>query len=133
MQQPNNKLIANMTSLVITQKTISKVIVPQLKRKRHISFFDGEGFEKPRPESTVTYDRINGDVLSIKSFAEERNEEQKEYKAWLENKKRIKLEKEKEKASKTAKEDLDDALSILSFIPLSMENLSIQTKNKDSN
>lgn len=123
MQNPDDKLTKQMAALTISPK-------PPKKRKRNISFFDGDCCEKPRPELTITYNRLNGDVLSIKTFQEERKEEQNEYKRLLENKKRIKLEKEKEKKSKTVKEDFDDALSILSFIPLSMENLSIQTKKQ---
>ena len=127
MQNPNDKLTKQMAALTINPKP-TIVITPPKKRKRHISFFDGDGCEKPRPEMTVTYDRLNGNILSIKTFQEERNEEEKEYNHWLEAKRQKRIKKQKEKDAKTPEQDLEEALAQLSYIPLSVNNLSNNTK-----
>ena len=67
MQPTDEKLDKQMAALTITPNP-NLVITPPKKRKRHISFFDGDGCEKPRPEMTVIYDRLNGNILSIKTL-----------------------------------------------------------------
>ena len=107
-----------MAALTITPNP-TLVITPPKKRKRHISFFDGDGCEKPRPEMTVTYDRLNGNILSIKTFDEERKAEQDEYNQWIEDKRKKRIKKE----SITPEQDLEDMLAQLSYIPLEISNL----------
>lgn len=118
MQNPNDKLTKQMAALTITPNP-TLVITPPKKRKRHISFFDGDGCEKPRPEMTVTYDRLNGNILSIKTFDEERKAEQDEYNQWIEDKRKKRIKKE----SITPEQDLEDMLAQLSYIPLEISNL----------
>ena len=127
MQDPDDKLTKQMAALTMKPNpTID--ITPPKKRKRHISFFDGDGCEKPRPEMTVTYDRLNGNILSIKTFEEERKEEQNEYDQWLQNKRQKHIKKQEEKQSKTPEQDLEDALAKLSYIPLAINNLISEPK-----
>tara|TARA_A200000113_G_C8869039_1_gene355855 strand:- start:813 stop:1184 length:372 start_codon:yes stop_codon:yes gene_type:complete len=118
MQNPNDKLTKQMAALTITPNP-TLVITPPKKRKRHISFFDGDDCEKPRPEMTVTYDRLNGNILSIKTFDEERKAEQDEYNQWIEDKRKKRIKKE----SITPEQDLEDMLTQLSYIPLEISNL----------
>ena len=127
MQNPDDKLTKQMAALTMKPNP-TIVITPPKKRKRHISFFDGDGCEKPRPEMTVTYDRLNGNILSIKTFEEERKEEQDEYNKWLEAKRQKKLKKQQEKDAKTPEQDLEEALAQLSYIPLAVNNLSTHIK-----
>ncbi|MAH20702.1 MAG: hypothetical protein CMB96_04600 [Flavobacteriaceae bacterium] len=122
MQNPDEKLDKQMAALTITPNP-TLVITPPKKRKRHISFFDGDGCEKPRPEMTVTYDRLNGNILSIKTFDEERKAEQDEYNQWLEAKRQKRIKKQQEKDAKTPEQDLEDMLAQLSYIPLDISNL----------
>ena len=118
MQPTDEKLDKQMAALTITPNP-TLVITPPKKRKRHISFFDGDGCEKPRPEMTVTYDRLNGNILSIKTFDEERKGEQDEYNQWIEDKRKKRIKKE----SITPEQDLEDMLAQLSYIPLEISNL----------
>ena len=118
MQPTDEKLDKQMAALTITPNP-TLVITPPKKRKRHISFFDGDGCEKPRPEMTVTYDRLNGNILSIKTFDEERKAEQDEYNQWIEDKRKKRIKKE----SITPEQDLEDMLAQLSYIPLEISNL----------
>lgn len=128
MQNPDDKLTKQMAALTIKPNP-TIVITPPKKRKRNISFFDGDGCEKPRPEMTVTYDRLNGNILSIKTFKEERKEEEDEYNQWVEAKRQKRIKKQKEKNAKTPEQDLEEALAQLSYIPLSVNNLSNNTKS----
>ena len=118
MQPTDEKLDKQMAALTITPNP-TLVITPPKKRKRHISFFDGDGCEKPRPEMTVIYDRLNGNILSIKTFDEERKGEQDEYNQWIEDKRKKRIKKE----SITPEQDLEDMLAQLSYIPLEISNL----------
>ena len=99
MQNSDDKLTKQMAALTMKPNP-TIVITPPKKRKRHISFFDGDGYEKPRPEMTVTYDRLNGNILSIKTFEEERKEEEDEYNQWLE---KAKVEFAKEEINNSIK------------------------------
>ena len=72
---------------------------------------------------TVTYDRLNGNILSIKTFDEERKAEQDEYNQWLEAKRQKRIKKQQEKDAKTPEQDLEDMLAQLSYIPLDISNL----------
>ena len=127
MQNPDDKLTKQMAALTIKPNP-TIVITPPKKRKRHISFFDGDSCEKPRPEMTVTYDRLNGNILSIKTFQEERKEEEDEYKHWIEAKRQKRIKKQQEKDEKTPEQDLEEALAQLSYIPLAVNNIYNNTK-----
>ena len=93
------------------------------KRKRHISFFDGDGDDKPRPAITAIYDRATGSLVSVKTFEEERAEEEEEFQAWIAEKKAKKAEKKLIEDSKTKEQDMDEALDELLFNPLDIANL----------
>ena len=93
------------------------------KRKRNISFFDGDGDGKPRPAITAIYDRATGSLLSVKTFDEERAEEEEEFRAWIAEKKAKKAEKKLIEDSKTTEQDMDEALGELLFNPLDIANL----------
>ena len=127
MQSKSENIEKQMAALTITPNP-TIVITPPKKRKRRISFFDGDNCDKPRPEMTVTYDRLNGNILSIKTFEEERKEEQNEYDQWLQNKRQKHIKKQEEKQSKTPEQDLEDALAKLSYIPLAINNLISEPK-----
>ena len=97
------------------------------KRKRHITFFDGDNYEKPRPAVTAVYDTASGEMLSIKTFQEQRDEEEAEFREYLAAKKR---KREAAKAKKAAaheattdQQDMEKALSELCFNPMDIQNI----------
>ena len=116
--------------------SISQVITPPKKRKRHISFFDGDSDEKPRPQVTITYDKLSGDTVSVQTFDQERLQEEHEYQQLLERKRRKRAKLLAIKEAKTPEQDLLDALSELSYNPLDVNNLFnqhiVKEKNTDS-
>ena len=122
-----------MADIVLFPQTIIEGITHSKKRKRNISFFDGDSYEKPRPLVTVTYDRHSGDTVSIKTFDQERRDEENDYKEWLERKREKRAKIMKIKAEKTPEQDLTDALAQLSYIPLSINNLVSQPLCKEHN
>jgi hypothetical protein len=124
-----------MADIVLFPQTIIEGITHSKKRKRNISFFDGDSYEKPRPLVTVTYDRHSGDTVSIKTFDQERRDEENDYNEWLEKKREKRAKIMKIKAEKTPEQDLTDALAQLSYISLSINNLlseSCYNKHKTS-
>ena len=133
MQNTTDNIENKMATISISPQTIAQVITPPKKRKRHISFFDGDSYEKPRPQVTITYDKQSGDTVSVKTFDQERQEEEQEYQEWLEKKRRKRAKIAAVKAAKTPEQDLADALSQLSYIPLSIDNLSNQALPKEQN
>lgn len=133
MQNTKDNIENKMAAISISPRTIAQVITPPNKRKRHISFFDGDTCEKPRPRVTVTYDEQSGDTVSVKTFDQERQEEEQEYQEWLEKKRRKRAKIAAAKAAKTPEQDLADALLQLSYIPLSVDNLSNQALPKEQN
>jgi len=90
------------------------------KRKRHITFFDGDSPNKPRPAITAVYDTSSGKMLSIKTFQEQRDEEEAEFREYLAAKKR---KREAKKAAKTDEEDMEQAMVELSFNPMDITNI----------
>ena len=58
-------------------------LTPPTKKRKRITFFDGDNEDKPRPAVTAIYDREDGTLLSVKTFDEERADEEAEYQAWL--------------------------------------------------
>ena len=122
-----------MADIVLFPQTIIEGITHSKKRKRNISFFDGDSYEKPRPQVTVTYDKHSGYTVSIKTFDQERRDEEKEYKEWIERKREKRAKAMKIKAEKTPEQDLTDALAQLSYIPLSINNLSSRPFCKEHN
>lgn len=93
------------------------------KRKRHITFFDGDNYEKPRPAVTAVYDTASGEMLSIKTFQEQRNEEEAEFREYLAAKKRKREAAKAKKAAKTDEEDMEQAMVELSFNPMDITNI----------
>lgn len=122
-----------MAAIVLSPQTVTQCITHFKKRKRNISFFDGDSYENPRPQVTVTYDRHSGDTVSIKTFDQERKDEEEDYKEWLERKREKRAKIMKIKAEKTPEQDLADALAQLSYIPLSINNLVSQPLCKEHN
>jgi len=120
-------------SISISPQTITQVITPPKMQKRHISFFDGDSYEKPRPLVTITYDKLSGDTVSVKTFDQERQQKEQEYQEWLERKRQKHVKFAAIKATKTHEQDLLDALSQLSYIPLSIDNLYNQVLPKEDN
>ena len=137
MQNTTDYIEKKMAAIVLSPQTITSGITPPKKRKRHTSFFDGDSYEKPRPQVTVTYDRHSGDTVSIKTFDQQRQDEEKEYKEWLERKREKRAKVREIKEAKTPEQDLADALAQLSYIPLFVNNLSsdplYQEHNTNSN
>tara|TARA_B100000902_G_scaffold364907_1_gene385324 strand:+ start:2224 stop:2646 length:423 start_codon:yes stop_codon:yes gene_type:complete len=136
MYKPNDKSSEpniDMTTLVISPTLYSPDLSAGLstvsvkKRKRRISFFDGENYDKPRPAVTAVYDRDTGVMLSVKTFDQKREEEDREFAEWMAVKRRKRdAEKAKaaaEKAAKTEDEDMKDAVNELSYNPMDMDVL----------
>ena len=136
MQTPNDKNPEpdiDMTTLVISPTLYSPDLSAGLstvsvkKRKRRITFFDGENYDKPRPAVTAVYDKDTGEMLSVKTFAEEREEEDREYREWMAAKKRkrdaAKAKAAAEKAAKTEDEDMKEAIDELSYNPMDVDIL----------
>ena len=93
------------------------------KKRKRITFFDGDNEDKPRPAITAIYDREDGTLLSVKTFDEERADEEAEFQAWLAEKRERKAKKKKIEAAKTEEQDMEEALDELSFNPLELANL----------
>ena len=93
------------------------------KKRKRITFFDGDNEDKPRPAITAIYDREDGTLLSVKTFDEERAQEEAEFQAWLAEKRERKAKKKKIEAAKTEEQDMEEALDELSFNPLDVANL----------
>jgi len=93
------------------------------KKRKRITFFDGDNEDKPRPAVTAIYDREDGTLLSVKTFDEERADEEAEFQAWLAEKRERKAKKKKIEAAKTEEQDMEEALDELSFNPLDVANL----------
>ena len=93
------------------------------KKRKRITFFDGDNEDKPRPAITAIYDREDGTLLSVKTFDEERADEEAEFQAWLAEKRERKAKKKKIEAAKTEEQDMEEALDELSFNPLDVANL----------
>ncbi len=136
MYKPNDKSSEpniDMTTLVISPTLYSPDLSAGLstvsvkKRKRRISFFDGENYDKPRPAVTAVYDRDTGVMLSVKTFEEERKEEDREFAEWMAAKRRkrdaAKAKAAADKAAKTEDEDMKDAVNELSYNPMDMDVL----------
>ena len=136
MYKPNDKSSEpniDMTTLVISPTLYSPDLSAGLstvsvkKRKRRISFFDGENYDKPRPAVTAVYDRDTGVMLSVKTFEEEREEEDREFAEWMAAKRRkrdaAKAKAAADKAAKTEDEDMKDAVNELSYNPMDMDVL----------
>ena len=136
MYKPNDKSSEpniDMTTLVISPMLYSPDLSAGLstvsvkKRKRRISFFDGENYDKPRPAVTAVYDRDTGVMLSVKTFDQKREEEDREFAEWMAAKRRkrdaAKAKAAADKAAKTEDEDMKDAVNELSYNPLDMDVL----------
>ena len=93
------------------------------KKRKRITFFDGDNEDKPRPAVTAIYDREDGTLLSVKTFDEERADEEAEYQAWLAEKRERKAKKKRIEEAKTEEQDMEEALDELSFNPLDVANL----------
>ena len=93
------------------------------KKRKRITFFDGDNEDKPRPAVTAIYDREDGTLVSVKTFDEERADEETEFQAWLAEKRERKAKKKRIEAAKTEEEDMEEALDELSFNPLELANL----------
>ena len=93
------------------------------KKRKRITFFDGDNEDKPRPAVTAIYDREDGTLLSVKTFDEERADEEAEYQAWLAEKREKKAKKKRIEETKTEEQDMEEALDELSFNPLDVANL----------
>lgn len=93
------------------------------KKRKRITFFDGDNEDKPRPAVTAIYDREDGTLLSVKTFDEERADEEAEYQAWLAEKRERKAKKKRIEETKTEEQDMEEALDELSFNPLDVANL----------
>lgn len=93
------------------------------KKRKRITFFDGDNEDKPRPAVTAIYDREDGTLLSVKTFDEERADEEAEFQAWLAEKRERKAKKKKIEEAKTEEQDMEEALDELSFNPLDVANL----------
>ena len=93
------------------------------KKRKRITFFDGDNEDKPRPAVTAIYDREDGTLLSVKTFDEERADEEAEFQAWLAEKRERKDKKKKIEEAKTEEQDMEEALDELSFNPLDVANL----------
>lgn len=133
MQNTTDYIEKKMAAIVLSPQTVTQCITHSKKRKRNISFFDGDSYEKPRPQVTVTYDTHSGDTVSIKTFEQERNDEENDYKEWLERKREKRAKIMKIKDEKTPEQDLADALAQLSYIPLSINNLFGESLCKEHN
>ena len=98
-------------------------LIPLSKKRKRITFFDGDNEDKPRPAVTAIYDREDGTLLSVKTFDEERADEEAEYQAWLAEKRERKAKKKRIEETKTEEQDMEEALDELSFNPLDVANL----------
>ena len=98
-------------------------LTPPTKKRKRITFFDGDNEDKPRPAVTAIYDREDGTLLSVKTFDEERADEEAEYQAWLAEKRERKAKKKRIEEAKTEEQDMEEALDELSFNPLELANL----------
>ena len=98
-------------------------LTPPTKKRKRITFFDGDNEDKPRPAVTAIYDREDGTLLSVKTFDEERADEEAEYQAWLAERREKKPKKKRIEEAKTEEQDMEEALDELSFNPLDVANL----------
>ena len=98
-------------------------LIPLGKKRKRITFFDGDNEDKPRPAVTAIYDREDGTLLSVKTFDEERADEEAEFQAWLAEKREKRAKKKKIEEAKTEEQDMEEALDELSFNPLELANL----------
>ena len=110
-------LSIGLSTINLTQPTTTT------KKRKRITFFDGDNEDKPRPAVTAIYDREDGTLLSVKTFDEERADEEAEYQAWLAEKRERKAKKKRIEEAKTEEQDMEEALDELSFNPLELANL----------